>query len=107
MSLKTMPSVGNYLGLLLVLGASVLSGCRSNKSDFSFASPRQPTPIQASLPLTSAVPQTGVVPDSLPVMTPPPTAPSYSTPAAPTYAPMDFSPTPKKSSGCSSGCCSG
>jgi len=88
--------------LLSALGVSVMSGCRSNKSAFSYAAPQPPTTSYASVE-----PQSNAVPDQLPVMAPPTTVAAYSTPADSSYAPSDYSPTPSKSSsGCSSGCCS-
>jgi len=99
MSLEIVSSVGGRFVLLTVFGALLLPGCRSNKSDYSFASPRQPTPVRPSTSIAPGVSQSSVAADTLPVMTPPP--------AASSYAPVDFSPTPEKSSGCSSGCCSG
>jgi len=100
---KAILSKGACFVLLSVLGASVMSGCRSNKSAFSFASPQQP-----STSYVSTEPQSNTAPGSLPVMTAPAAAASYSSPSDSTFTPTDYTPTPSKSSsGCASGCCSG
>jgi len=105
---KAMLSKRACFVLLSVLGVSVMSGCRSNKSTYSFAPPQPPTTSYASSSYASSEPPSNAVPDSLPVMAPPTTAAdAYSTPADSSYIPSDYSPTPSKSSsGCASGCCS-
>jgi len=95
-----MSSKGNCFVLLLVLGVTVMPGCRTNKSAFTYATPPRPTTTYAS---------TGPTADTLPALAPPASADAnYSSPADATVTPSGYSPAPSKSSaGCTSGCCSG
>jgi len=114
MSFQVMSSVGVRLVLLSVLGVTVLSGCRTGKSDFSFAPQKRPTTSLASSgPFAAPGPQTNAtaVPTPSTAGGQPATAATYSLPAGNAYTPAlpsSYSPAPSKSSsGCSSGCCSG
>lgn len=94
-----MLSKGFFLVLVSVLGVSVLSGCRSNKSTFSYAAPQPseiaiasvgpPAPTQLAEEMQLAAATTYSKPDA--------------TPTDSAYVPSTYSASPKASS---SGCCS-
>jgi hypothetical protein len=89
--------------LFSFLGVSVMPGCRSNKSVFTYAPP-QP----ALVSLASVEPQSDAVPSQSTEAVQPAADSTYSPPEESLYPASDYSPTPSKSSpGCSSGCCSG
>jgi len=104
MSSKSMSSKGFCWVLASVLGASMLSGCRSNKPAFSYASPQPselaiasvgpPAPTQLAQEVQPTAATAGLPPASS-SYTPSYSAPSYSSPPS------------KSSAGCSSGCCGG